>query len=163
MNAAQGLKYRVASAEFATDGSAGSMTTALFLYVPDTAGLAAQLTGLAVGSADATPVEKDVIVQLARVDDISGGSAGTGTAATIFPMKSRQRASALSAKHTCTAEPSTYGTVEPIGFHSKNGIYIPDGLDGPIIEQDQGLGCLLGCQDATVLTLTVTFWFTEIG
>ena len=141
-------------------GSADTFQTLVAAILADTVGYKAALMELSVFPSDDTPLEKINALQLKRIDDVSAGSSGTGTAVTPVPMMSDQQASIITGRVDFTVEPTTYHTV-PLwvaGEYEKWGIiktwHDPDLTKHPCALRDQLLGLLASARDATPLILT---------
>jgi hypothetical protein len=157
------MKFSVLVANAATGSSADAYTTMLALVAADTQGYRCRLTKLAVGPDDDSPADVNVAIAIKRVDSVSGGGAGTGTAVTPLPKDSESRAAVITAKHTCTVEPTVYGTaLWALSFNKRTGFvvnWLPE--DAPVINRNQLLGVLAAPRTAAAAYLTITAEFEE--
>jgi len=148
------MRYSLTFDDVATGTVADTFTTFAAIIVADTAGHRCRLRSLCIGPSDDAPADLNVGIKLARIADVSGGSAGTGTAVTTANMGKIDPgtpASLMSGKRDFTAEPTAYET-EPLfamGMNARGGLIKEWSEDGaPVVTQDQLLG-LLACPRTT--------------
>lgn len=158
------MRFSVPFSNVATGAVADTFTTIAGLLAADTAGYRCRLRSIQVGPGDDAPADLNVALRINRVNDVSGGGAGTATAVTPQPKDSECRAAVIAGKHTYTVEPTTYETV-PIwdcDMNRRNTIikeWAAD--DAPVINRDQLLGLQAAPRTAAAATLSGTLEFEE--
>jgi len=158
--------YKMTFDAIATGAVADTYKTLCAIVAADTAGHRARVMSITIGPADEAPVDKNVAVKLARVDDVSAGGAGTPGAsvsgANMGKVDSESVASTITGGRAYSAEPTVYGT-EPLwagAFNARGGIIKHwDREDAPVIQRDQLIGLLAAPRDANAITLSGTIEF----
>jgi len=148
----------------ASGASADTFKTMLAARAADTAGYRFRLRAVAVGCAEDSPVDLPIAVVVQRVDDVSGGSAGTaGSAETPAPVDSLSRASVIAGGSAYSAEPSTYGDpLFAVDFNARSALikeWAPE--DAPVANRDQLIGLLVAPRTAAARTITASMLIEE--
>lgn len=146
---------------------ANTYTTLAAILTADTAGHKARLLRLNVGPSDDSPADANISVKVARIDDISGGGAGTKTAVTAANLgrpQSDQLDGVVTAGHTYTVEPTAYGAaLFQMDINIRGGFFHEwDLADAPTIGRDMLLGVLVAPRAASAAKVSMTLEI-EVG
>lgn len=140
-------------------------TTIAALIVADTAGHRCRVVGINIGCDDDTPTDRAASVKLARIADVSAGTAGTKTAVTGANMgKSDPNsvASIVTGGIAYTVEPTAYETealfAEPFNLRSGFIKEWPEN-QGKVADRDMLIGVLVAPRTANIVIVTVTIEF----
>lgn len=157
------MRFSVSFDDLSTGAVADTYKTLCAIIAGDTAGYRCRLRSISIGPADNTPQDLNVSIVIKRVDDVSAGSAGTGSAATPVPKDSLSRAAVITAKTNCSAEPSSYGSeLYAIDLNRRNSLvkeWLPE--DAPVINRDQLIGLLAAPRTAAAAVLSGVMEFEE--
>ena len=160
-----GLRFTVPFSNVASGAVADTFVTLAAIVAGDTAGTRARLRSLQIGPADDAPQSIDLAVRVNRIDDLSGGSAGTpGATPTPAQKDSLSRAAVCTAGTAYSGEPSTYLTVPlwEVGMNAMNSLIKEWGEeDAPVANRDQVLGLLVAPRSAVAATLSGVLEFEE--
>jgi hypothetical protein len=107
-----GRRFSIHLDNVATNGVIDVYRTMLGMFASDVAGNRFKLRAIAIGGSEDAPVDLAIGIQVARIDDVSAGGAGTSTAITPLPLDSLSKASCITAGHTYTVEPTAYAAVK---------------------------------------------------
>ena len=157
------MRYSVNFDDVASGSVADTFATIAALIAADTTGHRCRLLSISLGPSDDAPLDLSLAIQLRRVNDVSAGGNGTGTAFTPVPQDSAAVAAVITAKTDCSVEPTTY--TEPlwqIDMNTRNSIikqWTPE--EAPIINQDQLLGLLVAPRSANAITVSGTLEFEQ--
>ena len=144
------MLYDIAFEDFATSATINTYLTAVACNATDTIGHRYRLRELDVHSADDTPVDKNLAVQVKRVENVTGGT--TGTPGTTIAAGDMQRRDTLSvacpfgAGIEYTVEPTVYETIaiKQWEFNAHGGlIYGWSVADAPVCNRNQLIGVLV--------------------
>jgi hypothetical protein len=144
----------------ATGAVADTIKTMLSIIVADTAGHRCALRGLNVGFADDAPADRNVAIQIKRIEDVSAGTAGTKTAvavADIAKMDPGSIAPLMSGGRNYTVEPTAYDAEELFAqdLNDRGGIVKEwDFEDAPKFIADQLCGLCAAPRTANAATLS---------
>jgi len=134
--------------------SADAYKTLVALILAASSGYRIRLRELGIGPADDSPQDESIVVDIARIASVSGGSAGT--AATTIAVGSVAKRdldmeeSPASAKIDYSVEPTTYETYSlfTVGLNQRGTIVVPfDAFSAPMIREDQHLALRAACRD----------------
>lgn len=146
---------------FSTAAVANTFKTAAAVIVPDAALVRARITGFHVATSDPTPVDASVMIQLARILDLSAG--GAGTKAVTIAASSIPKNDPAGPDSTCSGgaeysvEPTAYESnpYKQIGMNGRGIVWsLEEGEDPLIGTQDMLLGLLVAPRSTTVVKLT---------
>ena len=158
------MRFSVNFDNLASGASADTFATIAALIAADTLGHRCRLRALTLGPADDAPVDLNLAVQIKRVDDVSGGGAGTkGSSPTPMPLDSESRAAVITAGTGYTVEPTTYG--DPLfqaDMNRRNTILKEWSEEAaPVIHRDQLLGLLVAPRTAAAAVISGCLEFEE--
>jgi len=155
--------YTVPFEEVVTSAVINTYKTIAAIVAGDTAGYRARLRELTLGCSDDSPADRALSVLLKRIDDLSGGGAGTTTAVTPVPRDSLGRAAVITAAKNYTDEPTVYGNqLWELELNLRISLFHewPQDL-APIVNRDQLLGLLCAPRTANAATLSGSLVFEE--
>ena len=158
------MRYSVNFNNVSTGAVADTYKTLLALVAADTAGYRFRLRSINLGPGDDAPQDLNVSIKLGRVEDVSAGGAGTGTAATPLPKDSLSRAAVITAKTNCTVEPTTYGAVAAFELDlNRRNSFVKEwsSEDAPVFNRDQLAGLLGAPRTAAAAVLSGSMEFEE--
>ncbi len=159
-----GRRFSIHLDNVATNAVADTYRTMLGMFASDVAGNRFKLRAIAIGGSEDAPQDLALGIQVARIDDVSAGGAGTSTAITPEQFDSLSKASAITAGHTYTAEPTAYNTVKlfQMDINLRNSIRIewPE-EDAPVANRDQLIGILCCPRTGAARTLSLSAEFEE--
>ena len=159
------MRFMIPFAGVATGSVADTFKTIVAAIAGDTLGYRFWVNYLGVFTDDSTPLEHNLALRLCRIADVSGGSAGTGTAVTPVKPDDLGAASIITAKKDFTVEPSTYESTDLLvgGRHAKTGfVWQWDEMAGaPVGNRDQLIGVLAAPKSTTALTLRGLMGITQ--
>ena len=151
------MRFTIPFSDVATGAVADAFKTIGAVHAGNTAGYRCRLRKLSVGPADGTPVDKSVSLQLKRIDDVSGGEAGSKTAVWPFPKDSFSRAAVVTGGENYTVEPTAYAAERlwECGLNTRGAIVMEWAAeDAPVANRNQLIGLLAAPQDASAITLS---------
>jgi hypothetical protein len=151
------MRYVLPFEAVALSATAGTYKTLAAIIVPDTPGVRVRVTALNIGPGNANPPDTDIEVKLNRIDDVSGGTAGTTTAVSAANMGKKDSGAptcTVSGAVNYTAEPTVYNTTEPqyrLGMNARASAIKEwiDPDDMPKGGADQLIGLLAASRDTT--------------
>lgn len=159
------MHYSLIFNDLPTGVVADVFTTLASLIVADTTGHRLRVRSLSIGPADDTPPDVNVAVQLARIADVSAGTAGTKTAVTTGNMAKKDPSnvdSIVSGGRAYSVEPTTYET-EPLyqeDINAHGGFIKEWGVDdAPVAGQDMLIAVIAAPRTAAAVRLSGTIEF----
>jgi len=159
--------YNLIFEDVASDAVANQFMTAAAIIASANAGYRARLRSFTIGFSDDAPVDLALCVKINRIDDVSGGGAGTKTAVTVGNMgrpHNEQRDGVISGGVDYTVEPTVYRTEELFvtDLNTRGGFSKSWGIeDAPMIDNDQILGLLVAPRSAVAIRVSGTLVFEE--
>ena len=154
------MKYSYEFDDIPTGPTADLLKTFMQIIVADTAGLRCRIRSVALGPADNTASDENVVVKLKRINDVSAGGAGTaGTTISVANVIKKDRLigdSPASVKLNYSSEPTTYeASGWTIGVNGRGG-FIKEWSeeDAPVIGQDQAIGLLVAPRSTIAVRLS---------
>lgn len=151
------MKYTI-SFDTENAGVSGAFKTLAAIINPDTTGIRARLTGYSIGSADETPFDESVAIEIGRILDVSAGGAGSGfTAIAASAITKNDPAGPIATSTGAVGygtEPTVYESRawKRFGINDRGALWSLDEGDKPlIIIPDMLMGIRAGGHGATVL------------
>jgi len=146
-----------------TGAVADDYTTMIGLKAVNTVGHRGRLLQLIIGPADDTPQDLNLGVRVNKTDNTADGTATSVASANIPKADDHARNSIMTAYHTYTVEPTTYGTypLYQTNINRRGGIIQTWDRDGPTWGPNETLGILLAPRTAAAARVSITLVWEE--
>ena len=148
-------KYCIPFEAVATAAVAGTEKTIAEVINANTSGHRCRLLEIAVGPADAAPLDYNLGLSLQRDNAGAAAASGTGTAVTPAPLDNDAVACVQTAKKNLSAEPTYDDELWRIEMNGRSTLvqqWAPE--DAPVCQQDQLIGLVAEPRSANAHTIS---------